>query len=167
MEGRRHHRHHMQKKRENVYMCTHATQHTKVGPHTVSSLFSCLPFVSLSVLFLCRLSPCDVVLCCVWVCMCVWVWCVPRRVLCGVVLLVVVVCVWVWCVPLEVLTCSRGSPKNPLDLTHFKFENRSNTACSRFLQSFALPDENCSTPASVKKQPLDGFDLSFSSRNRV
>ena len=26
-----------------------------------------------------------------------------------------------------------GSPKKPLDLTHFKFENRSNTARSRFL----------------------------------
>ena len=31
--------------------------------------------------------------------------------------------------------------KKPLDVTHFQFENRSNTACSRFFQSFALPDE--------------------------
>ena len=35
----------------------------------------------------------------------------------------------------------RGSPKKPFDLTHFQFENRSRTTCSRFLQSFALPDK--------------------------
>ena len=35
----------------------------------------------------------------------------------------------------------RGSPKKPLDLAHFQFENRSRTICSRFLQSRALPDE--------------------------
>ena len=35
----------------------------------------------------------------------------------------------------------RGSPKKPLDLTQFKFEKRSRTTCSRFLQSFALPDK--------------------------
>ena len=35
----------------------------------------------------------------------------------------------------------RGSPQKPLDLTNFKFENRSRTTRSRVLQSFALPDE--------------------------
>ena len=51
MDGQRHHRHHMQKKkRENTFLCTHATQHTPHGPHTVSSVFPCLFFVSL---FLC------------------------------------------------------------------------------------------------------------------
>ena len=35
----------------------------------------------------------------------------------------------------------RGSPKKPLDLAHFQFENKTRTTCSRFLQSFALPDE--------------------------
>ena len=36
---------------------------------------------------------------------------------------------------------------------------RSRTTRSRFFQAFALPDENCSTPALMKKfkkQPLDG-----------
>ena len=36
---------------------------------------------------------------------------------------------------------SRASPKKPLDLTHFQFENRPTITCSRVLQSFALPDE--------------------------
>ena len=35
----------------------------------------------------------------------------------------------------------RGPPKKPLDLTRFQLENRSRTSCSRFLKSFALPDE--------------------------
>ena len=43
--------------------------------------------------------------------------------------------------PRKVIPYPRGSPKKPLDLTHFQFENRSRTTCSRFLQSFALPDE--------------------------
>ena len=43
--------------------------------------------------------------------------------------------------PRGVITCSRGSPKKPLDHTHFQFDNRSTKTCSRFLQSFALPDE--------------------------
>ena len=34
----------------------------------------------------------------------------------------------------------RGSPKKPLDVTHLKFEKRSNTARSRSLKSFALPE---------------------------
>ena len=85
----------------------------------------------------------------VWCCWCCWwSWCV-------------LVYVWLWCVPRRVCHFSQsGSPKKPLDLTHFKFENRSSTGCSRFLQSFALPDENCSTPASMKNieenQSLDG-----------
>ena len=33
----------------------------------------------------------------------------------------------------------RGSPKKPLDVTRFQYENRSRTTCSRFLQSFTLP----------------------------
>ena len=92
--------------------------------------------------------------------LCVMLCCVVCGCACGVcgvvllVLLVVVVClvyVWLWCVPRGVSHFSQsGSPKKPLDLSHFKFENRSNTACSRFLLSFALPDENCSTPASMK-----------------
>ena len=40
-------------------------------------------------------------------------------------------------------------------MTHVEFslasENRSRTTRSRFLQSFALPDENCSPPAFLKK----------------
>ena len=43
--------------------------------------------------------------------------------------------------PRRVITCFRGSPKKPLDLFHFKFENRSRTTCSRFLKSFAFPDK--------------------------
>ena len=35
----------------------------------------------------------------------------------------------------------RGSPKKPLDLTRFQFENRSRTTRCRFLQQFALPGE--------------------------
>ena len=31
--------------------------------------------------------------------------------------------------------------KKPLDLTHLRFENRSRTTRSRFLQSFAIPDK--------------------------
>ena len=41
----------------------------------------------------------------------------------------------------------RGSPKKPLDLTHVQFENRSRTTCSRFLQSFALPDKVVQLPS--------------------
>ena len=106
VEGQWHHRHHMQKKkktRENMYLCTHATQHTPHGPHTVSIFFLLSSLVFALSFFLCPLSPCDVVcvvvLCCVWECMwCLWcgrwfgvaggrgvslvcVWCVPRRVL--------------------------------------------------------------------------------------
>ena len=43
--------------------------------------------------------------------------------------------------PHMVITCFRSSPKKLLDLTYFKFENRSRTTCSRFLQQFALPDK--------------------------
>ena len=53
------------KTRENVYLCTQATHHTPHGPHTpslLSSLFSCLPFVSLSLFSLSVV--CCVVLCC-------------------------------------------------------------------------------------------------------
>ena len=50
------------------------------------------------------------------------------------------------------------------------YENRSRTTCSRFLQSFALPNENCSTPASMKKHintsATRWFDLSFASNKR-
>ena len=39
----------------------------------------------------------------------------------------------------RVLTWSqRGSPKKPLDHTHFQFENSSRTTCPRFLQSFSF-----------------------------
>ena len=40
----------------------------------------------------------------------------------------------------------RGSPKKPLDHTHFQFENRSRTTCLRFHQSFALPDKAVQFP---------------------
>ena len=91
------------KTHENMYLCTHATKHTPHRPHTVSSLLShllsslCLSF---SVLFLCRLSPCDVVcdvvLCCVWECMwCLWCGVVGGRGVFGV------------CLGRRVLTCSR------------------------------------------------------------
>ena len=36
---------------------------------------------------------------------------------------------------------SEAHQKNPLDLTHIQFENKSRTTRSRFLQSFALPDK--------------------------
>ena len=100
MDGQRHHRHHMQKKtRENTFLCTHATQHTPHGPHTVSSVFPCLFFVSLFLFFFLCDVVCDVVLCCVWECMwCVWCGVVGGRGVC-------LVYVWVWCVPRRVLTC--------------------------------------------------------------
>ena len=43
--------------------------------------------------------------------------------------------------PRRVLTRPQRFTKDPLDLVHFQVENRSRTTCSRFLQSFALPDE--------------------------
>ena len=46
----------------------------------------------------------------------------------------------------------RGSPKKPLDVTRFQFDNRSRTTCSRFLKSFALPDL---------------FDFSFATKTQV
>ena len=49
-----------------------------------------------------------------------------------------------FCLPKFAQVClsldPRGSPKKPLDLIHYQFENRSRTTCPRFLQSFALPD---------------------------
>ena len=52
----------------------------------------------------------------------------------------------------RVLTWSqRGSPKNPLDHTHFQFENRSRTTCHRFLQSFALTWYSCSVSALLRE----------------
>ena len=42
----------------------------------------------------------------------------------------------------------RGSPKKPLDHTHFQFETRSRTTCPRFIQSFALPDKAVQCPLS-------------------
>ena len=103
--------------------------------------------LSFSIVFL------RVMLCCV-------VWesaCGVCGVVCSVALLVCV-----WCVPRRVLTYpTEVRQRNRRFLPISSFENKSNTACSRFLQSFALPDENCSTPASMKKtykknQPLDG-----------
>ena len=77
------------KTRENMYLCTHATQHTPHGPHTVSSVFPWLPFVSL---FLSSFS----VWCCVWCCvvLCVGVHLVSVV---SVLLVLVVVVVGVWC----------------------------------------------------------------------
>ena len=40
--------------------------------------------------------------------------------------------------PSRVIMCFRGSPKETVG---FKFENRSRTTCSRFLQTFAVPDK--------------------------
>ena len=96
------------KTRENMSLCTHATQHSTHGPHTV--FFSLLsPLVFPLSLFFCPPSPCDVVcdvmLCCVWECM----WCLWCGLWCNVIKNhgVCLVCVWVWCVPRRVLTCSR------------------------------------------------------------
>ena len=43
--------------------------------------------------------------------------------------------------PRRVITCFRGPPKKPVDLTQFQFENRSGATRCRFLQKFALPDK--------------------------
>ena len=43
--------------------------------------------------------------------------------------------------PRMVITCFRGSPKKPVDLHHFQFENRSRATRCRFLQTFAVPDK--------------------------
>ena len=67
--------------------------------------------------------------------------------------------------PTECFTCPRGSPKKPLDLTHFKFENKSNTARPRFLQSFVLPQHTVELQLSQRKLRRESavrwFDLSF------
>ena len=41
----------------------------------------------------------------------------------------------------HVLQRFRGSPKKPMDLTHFQFEKRSRATRCRFLQPFAVPDK--------------------------
>ena len=104
-----------------------------LGPHTFS----------FSVLFV-RVMLCVMLCCVVWECMwclwcCLWFGVVGGRGVC-------LVCVWCVC---RVLACPREVyQRNRWILPIFKFENRSNTARSQPLQSFALPDENCSTPAS-------------------
>ena len=61
---------------------------------------------------------------------------------------------------------SRGSPKKPLDLKHFQFENRSRTTCPRFLQSSALPDKavlsfsNLEGSSGGSQQPDGSISLS-------
>ena len=50
----------------------------------------------------------------------------------------------------------RGSPKKPLDGTHFKFEKRSNTARSRSLKSFALPEHSSPEENFGGNMLLDG-----------
>ena len=50
----------------------------------------------------------------------------------------------------------RGSPKKPLELTHFQFENRSRTTCPRFLQSFALPKKAVQFSA-ILTETLEGI----------
>ena len=55
----------------------------------------------------------------------------------------------------------RGSPKKPLDLIHFQFENRSRTTCPRFLQSFALPGEAVQFQHG-NQQPYGSISLSHS-----
>ena len=54
----------------------------------------------------------------------------------------------------------RSSPKKRKNLTHFKFENRSRTTCSRFLQPFALPDE--AVGKLRRESAVRWFGLSFS-----
>ena len=49
-----------------------------------------------------------------------------------------------------VVICTKGSPKKALDLAHLVFGSRLRTTCYRF--SFALPDENCSTPAILREK---------------
>ena len=62
----------------------------------------------------------------------------------------------------------RDSPKKPLDLAHFQFENRSRTTCSRFLQSFAFPDEAVQLQLSMEKRwrapAVRLFCLSFAAK---
>ena len=70
--------------------------------------------------------------------------------------------------PRRVTTCPRGSPKKPLNLTRFQFENRSRTTRARFLQSFALPDEAVQFQQSGGKQTaglFDSFIAPFSRHN--
>ena len=60
-------------------------------------------------------------------------------------------------VPRGVLTWrQRGSPKKQQNHTHFQFENRLRTTHCLVLQSFALPDKSCSTPALLR-ETLEGI----------
>ena len=65
----------------------------------------------------------------------------------------------------------RGSPRKPLDLTHFQFENRLRTTCSRFLQPFALPGTAVRLQLSwgtLRRESATGwFDLSFATETQV
>ena len=77
----------------------------------------------------------------------------PSFFLCPLSVCDVVLCVGVHVVSVvwAVVWCVFGAPRRV----------GSRTTRSRFLQAFALPDENCSTPALMKKiqkkkQPLDG-----------
>ena len=67
--------------------------------------------------------------------------------------------------PRLVITSFRGSPKKLLDLSHFKFKDRSRTTRHRFLQSFALLDKAVQFQQSGGKlwreSAIRWFELSF------
>ena len=72
--------------------------------------------------------------------------------------------------PRMVITCCRGSPKNLLDLSHFQvFENRTRATRSRFLHSFAVPDQAVQFQLSWgtlrRESVVTWFDLSFSTKS--
>ena len=69
--------------------------------------------------------------------------------------------------PYGLSRASEVHQRNPWEFTHLKFENRSNTARSRFLQSSALPDKAVQFQLSWGKQRREPavrwFGLSFAS----
>ena len=69
--------------------------------------------------------------------------------------------------PYGLSRASEVHQRNPWEFTHLKFENRSNTARSRFLQSSALPDKAVQFQLSWGKQwrepAVRWFGLSFAS----
>ena len=93
---------------------------------------------------------------------------VCRAVVVAVVAVVVVVVVMVSAVVvLWFSDCSvsivvyKVHQKKHLDLTHVKFENKSNTARSRFLQPFASPDETVILRKLWREQATGCIGLSF------
>ena len=74
--------------------------------------------------------------------------------------------------PRRILTCAREvHQRNPWMLPTLKFENRSRTTCSRFLQSFALPDKVVQlqfSSGTLRRESATGwFGLSFTTKTQV